>query len=269
MFSDAVSKPIRWMSPVLLPLGAVLGLVVAALITYVAPKIYESEAVIEVRKSAGAPMVQSLVLERIKSRVTMERVVDQLELANKWNLDKDAAVLVLKKIVTYQGIQGTDLIAVKVRHTDRMEAVRITSAVVGNFKDQLEHVEREKSRKALDDLSTSIMDLRVDLENKREIFVSEVMHWRAGKENREACVDAKNTWYETLERLSTVSSERRNLKIGQAMGNDPVLVHQEPGTPDSPISPNVMLNLTSGGLAGFLMGGFLGMFLRPRAAGSV
>jgi polysaccharide biosynthesis transport protein len=264
MVSDAVFKPIRWMSPAMLPLGAVLGFVVAGLITYVAPKIYESEAVIEVRKSAGDTMVQSSVLERIKSRVTLERVVDQLELANKWNLDKDGAVVVLKKIVTYQGIHGTDLVAVEVRHTDRMEVVRIASAVVGNFKDQLEHMEREKSRKALDELGNTITGLRVDLENEREIFAKEVRLWYSGQENRDACVHAKNTWYETLEQLSKLDSERFEMEFRQSINDDPVAIHQNPEIPVSPVSPKVLLNLTSGALGGFLIGGLLGMILRPR-----
>jgi uncharacterized protein involved in exopolysaccharide biosynthesis len=262
--SDLVTKRVRWMSPAMLPMGAILGVLVAALITYVSPKIYESEAVIEIRQPSGGPMVQSSVLERIKSRKTLEWVVDQLGLTNKWNLEKDGAVVVLKKIVSYEGVHGTDLVAVKVRHTDRMEVVSIAGAVVQHLKVHLEYIEREKTGKAHDALSARILDQRVDLQKQREIFANEVRKFHAGKGSREACVDAKNTWHETLEHLSTMDSERLKMELRQSIGDDPLVIHQEPEIPSSPASPNLLLNLAFGTLGGLLIGGLMGMILRPR-----
>jgi hypothetical protein len=136
--------------------------------------------------------------------------------------------------------------------------------VVQHFRVHLEYIERKKTGKALDGLSARILDQRVDLQKQREIFANEVRKFHAGKGSREACVDAKNTWHETLEHLSNMDPERLKMELRQSIGDDPLVIHQEPEIPSSPASPNLLLNLTFGTLGGLLIGGLMGMIHRPR-----
>ena len=50
-------KRFRWVFLVKLPAGALAGLLIAAVVTCLTPKIYESEAVIEVKPCANLPVV--------------------------------------------------------------------------------------------------------------------------------------------------------------------------------------------------------------------
>ena len=115
-------------------LTLLLVFMTAAVITYVMPKKYESEAIIEVKpRSMGmsplgngmqsssvsqmTPQFFGTEFEKIKSRNSLSKVVENLELVNKWNVDKETALRILKGIVNTQNIRGTDLISISSRIT--------------------------------------------------------------------------------------------------------------------------------------------------------
>jgi uncharacterized protein involved in exopolysaccharide biosynthesis len=128
-------KRFWWIFLVMLPVGAIAGLLVMAVVTYMMPKKYESEAIIEVKPRESRFMDRSVVpqangqyffstqFEKIKSRASLLKVIENLELTQKWGVTEDAAIQMLKGMVTATYIRGTDLIAIRVRHTDR-EATR-------------------------------------------------------------------------------------------------------------------------------------------------
>ena len=89
-------------------LTLLLVFMTAAVITYVMPKKYESEATIEVKPrgtgmsplgnaftdiSSGrmTPQFFGTEFEKIKSRNSLQKVVDNLELVNRWNVDRPSS----------------------------------------------------------------------------------------------------------------------------------------------------------------------------------
>ena len=113
---------------------------VAAAVTYMMPKIYESSAVIEVKPLArmgveneGGSVSSNFHItefERIKSRNSLMRVVDSLDLPNRWGMDRESIVGELESIVTVES-----LINIRVRHTNREDARDIAAEVVLAYKD--------------------------------------------------------------------------------------------------------------------------------------
>jgi polysaccharide biosynthesis transport protein len=133
-------------------LTLMLVFMTAAVITYVMPKKYESQAVIEVKpriagmSPLGAQMTESsgagrmtaqffgTEFEKIKNRNSLAKVVENLQLVNRWNVDKETALGILKGIVNTQNMRGTDLITIRVRHTNNVDARDIAEEVSRAYK---------------------------------------------------------------------------------------------------------------------------------------
>lgn len=125
-----------WVFLVMFPLGLVIGLATALVLAYFMPKQYEISAIIEVIPVAGSmvpPNFFNSQFEALRSKETMEAVAEQLELSKKWMLSQDAVVQRLWDITTTQRIRGTDLISIRVRHTDKQEAAAIVSLVTQHY----------------------------------------------------------------------------------------------------------------------------------------
>jgi succinoglycan biosynthesis transport protein ExoP len=141
----------------------------AAVITYVMPKKYESSALVQVRPktagrlvldptskdlSAGVQTQQFFQTEFqvIRSRNVMSLVADSLQLMNKWGMDRDNVVRTLQGIVDAENTRNTDLIAIKVRHTNKEDARDIADEVAkayAGYRTSEENREIEEGLKAL------------------------------------------------------------------------------------------------------------------------
>lgn len=132
-----------WMLFAMMPVGMLGSLLVAAVITYVTPKEFESYVTIEVkpvmregaffgktgRQDGMTEMFFATEFEKIKSRNSLSKVIDALELTNKWGLDKQSALQVLKKAVQTENVQDSGLIRLTVRHTNKVDARDIAAEV--------------------------------------------------------------------------------------------------------------------------------------------
>jgi serine/threonine protein kinase len=125
-----------WVFLVMIPLGTLLGFLAAGVLIYVMPIKYEAEATVEVVPANGSSITPAFLgnqCQAIKSSATLAAVSQELELPDKWMTDGKTAVSILKGIISTRNIRGTDLITIKVRHTNREDAVEITNAVIGNY----------------------------------------------------------------------------------------------------------------------------------------
>ena len=125
-----------WVFLVILPLGLLIGLAAASVLTHFTPKKYEVSATIEVKPAEGLAMPPDILrsqIKALKSKKTLEAVAEQLELPKKWMLSQDAVVQRLLDISTTQNIRGTDLISIGVRHTDPQEGVAIVRLLAQNY----------------------------------------------------------------------------------------------------------------------------------------
>jgi capsular exopolysaccharide synthesis family protein len=168
-------------------LTLLLVFMTAAVITYVMPKKYESEATIEVKPrgtgmsplgnaftdiSSGrmTPQFFGTEFEKIKSRNSLQKVVDNLELVNRWNVDKETALRILKGIVNTQNIRGTDLISIRVRHTNKVDARDITEEVANAYKEYRAEIEGRDADRQLHELNKAVRDQEDKVEERRKVL---------------------------------------------------------------------------------------------------
>jgi polysaccharide biosynthesis transport protein len=167
-----------WMLLVMAPLGALAGLLVAAVITYMMPKKYESEAIIQVMPHSQPAGIASsgpqpaTEVEILKSRKALEQVAANLQLPNRWSVDKETAIGFLKGIVKTQRIHGTELISIRVRHTNRVDARDIAGEVVSVYKALREETKGRESEHYVQEFSKMIRDQEDKVEERRKALAA-------------------------------------------------------------------------------------------------
>jgi polysaccharide biosynthesis transport protein len=160
----------------------------AAVITYVMPKKYESQSIIEVKprmaamsplgpnmtETAGARMMTpqffGTEFEKIKSRNSLQKVVDGLALTNRWNVDIEGAIGTLKGVVNTQNIRGTDLIAIRVRHGDKVVARDIADEVAKAYQIYRNEIENRDAELQLQELNKAVRDQEDKVEERRKVL---------------------------------------------------------------------------------------------------
>lgn len=169
-------------------LTLLLVFMTAAVITYVMPKKYESEATIEVKPRSGglSPLGASMreasganamtdqffgtEYEKIKSSKSLAKVVENLELMNKWGVTKETAIGILKGIVNTQNLRGTDLISIRVRHTSKEDARDVTAEVAKAYKEYRAEIEDRESNQSLYELNKAVRDQEDKVEERRKVL---------------------------------------------------------------------------------------------------
>ncbi|MCX6877691.1 MAG: hypothetical protein NTW21_28355 [Verrucomicrobia bacterium] len=135
-----------WVWLVMAGIGPLLGLLIAAAVTCVMPMTYESQAVIKVRPKMvrldgvaydsrdlySFPISDA---DRIGSRVSLFRVIVNLDLTNQWGMDRETALEKLRGMVTAEEIKGRDVIAIRVRCADKQAAKDIATEVARCYGD--------------------------------------------------------------------------------------------------------------------------------------
>ena len=179
-----MAKRYGWIPLVLIPVGAIAGLMSAAVVTYVMPKIYESEATIEVKRFAAAPVepprktegeAPSWLLaeiEKMKCRPMLEKVSQGLELPNRWNLAKEQVPPILKNSLLIRSIRGTDLVSIQVRHTSKVDAKNIAEEVAKCYKNHRSELQARDSEKFLIELNKAVRDQEDKVEERRKVLAT-------------------------------------------------------------------------------------------------
>jgi capsular exopolysaccharide synthesis family protein len=168
-------------------LTLLLVFMTAAVITYVMPKKYDSSATIEVRArgmgmlplgsgfgdTSGVRQMSTQFFgtefEKIKSRNSLQKVVENLQLVNRWNVDKETALSILKGIVGTQNIRGTDLISIRVRHTDKVVARDVAEEVAKAYKEYRAELEGQDAERQLYELQRAVRDQEDKVEERRKV----------------------------------------------------------------------------------------------------
>jgi polysaccharide biosynthesis transport protein len=170
-------------------LTLLLVFMTASVITYVMPKQYESMAKIEVKPRApamlplGAPLGEAsggmarmspqfflTEFEKIKSRNSLTKVVDNLDLVARWGVDKERALQKLLLIVNTQNMRGTDLITIRVRHPNREDARDIADEVASAYREYRAEIEGRDAENALHELRKAVQDQEDAVEEKRKVL---------------------------------------------------------------------------------------------------
>lgn len=278
-------KRFGWVFVVMLPVGAMVGFLAAAVVTYVMPKQYESQAVIEVKASPSLPegvgprpIGCGVEFNLIQSSAFLAKVVAQLDLTNRWGVDQEAAIRILKEIVSTENIRGTDLIGIRVRHTDREGARDIAAEVARTYRDYRVEIQHRDSDYGLAELNKAVREQEEKVEERRKIYAklmrnmgphpSILMHDESSDTSAEAItraqdrqdiIDAKRDFETDQALLKSMKLEQVRATIEGKIPNDSVVIHEEPQIGDAPVSPNVTLNLILGAVGGFLLSPLLAL----------
>lgn len=169
-------------------LTLLLVFMTASVITYVMPKRYESNATIEVKprertidplggslRSMGPSMTPQFFgteFEKIKSRNSLARVIDNLDLVNKWGIDRESVLGILKGIVNTENIRGTDLISIRVRHTNKEDARDITAEVARAYKDYRTELEGKSVERGINELKRAVREQEDKVEERRKVLTT-------------------------------------------------------------------------------------------------
>jgi polysaccharide biosynthesis transport protein len=110
--------------------------------------------------------------EKIKSRNSLMKVVENLELVNRWNVDKETALRILKGIVSTQNIRGTDLISIRVRHTSKVDARDVTDEVAKAYRAYRSEIESGDAERQLHELNKAVRDQEDKVEERRKVLAT-------------------------------------------------------------------------------------------------
>jgi polysaccharide biosynthesis transport protein len=171
-------------------LTLLLVFMTAAVITYVMPKKYESKATVQLKprtpgisvlgremtEASGASLMTqqffATEFEIIKSRNVLVKVAEQLQLPTKWGYDKETIFMILQGIVDTQSRRGTDMIDIKVRHTNKEDARDITAEVAKAYKNYRNELESRDSDRALLELRKAVRDQEDKVEERRKLLTT-------------------------------------------------------------------------------------------------
>lgn len=280
-----------WLFLVMALIGPVVGWAVTALATSTPLWLYESEAVVEVRPLSSEKASNSMDQDSsrsgdsqvtpgwlrsaavdIKSDPLLGRVVDQLKLTNHWGVNREIAIETLKRDVETQNIRSTDLIAIRVRDKDNVDARDIAVEIAKVYKGEREEVERREQKKRLMELSPSIKNQEAKVELARKLMAQlesrgmeniivdgaeTLLHLPLSRQES----DAKQNLDTDQELLAAMKLTEIAEVISSKMPHERVIVHIEPQIAESPVSFNVKLNLLLGAGLGFLLALFGALWL--------
>lgn len=204
-------KRFGWILLVMIPVGGFAGLVIAAVVTYVMPKKYESEAIIEVRPFANAPVEPPgrtegvapawllMEIEKMRSRPNLEKVSQNLGLPNRWYLADDQVPPILKDSLLIQSIRGTDLVSIRMRHTNKIDARDIAMEVAKVYQSYRKDIADQDSSRFLHELNKAVRDQEDKVEERRKVLATIVrtrgiIYKDQSKEENES--EAKNSLQE-------------------------------------------------------------------------
>jgi capsular exopolysaccharide synthesis family protein len=216
-------------------LTLLLVFMTAAVITYVMPKKYESTAEVQVKprvppmtvfgRSIGEPSGDAMTpqffateFEIIKSRNSLIKVIQRLDLQTKWGQDPDTIIGILKGIVDTQNIRGTDLITIKVRHTNAEDARDIAAEVAKAYKVYRDETEGRGAERSLEELKKAVRDQEDKVEDKRKLLSTIVRtkrivyqgndsYFKQSREDDQGAQEARDLYYKLEQEKMQLESQ--------------------------------------------------------------
>jgi len=151
------------------------------------PSGYEAEAVIEIKPQvrninpfggeaastpAMTPQFFGTEFEKIKSRRSLEQVVDNLDLTTRWKTDKETAIQKLRKSVETENIRGTDLISIRVRDAKEEDAKQITREITIGYRDYRNELAQKSAEQGIKELKKAFREQEDKIEERRKILTT-------------------------------------------------------------------------------------------------
>jgi uncharacterized protein involved in exopolysaccharide biosynthesis len=238
-------KRFRWILLALLAVGALLGFLAAAVVTYVMPKKYESRAVLQIPAHPDAsPVDMAAEVAMVERSVSLEQVIDTLDLTSRWILPKQEALDALRKCLTITRADGGKRITVRCEHTSREDARDIAEGVSSIYQKTRAESSLRAKEQAIGGASKAVLDVQVSIEQGKEALSGYV--GGLGKDGRDIS-EVKSKLDSDQKLLDELMKKRVELA---AMIPPEVTVVEKPVISQIPCSPKVTENLVTGTAAG-------------------
>jgi hypothetical protein len=225
-----------WVLLVIVPIGTVAGFFVAAVVTYVMPRTYESIGVVQllpqVDPQSGSGQAGPNI-GKIKGGGTLARVVDNLDLPNRWAMDKNACVQALDRMVLTEAIRGTDLVRVQVRHRNPEEACELATGVIKAFVDETTGLRKASLEGPMRELRAAVREQEAKTKEKGKALAELI---RLGSPDSSA---ARSDYERQVELLEPLKLKLTGLEIIAKSDIDAVVIRDTPTVPHTPCSPNI------------------------------
>ncbi|MCU0794415.1 MAG: polysaccharide biosynthesis tyrosine autokinase [Akkermansiaceae bacterium] len=169
-------------------LAFLLVFMTALVITYVMPKRYAAVAVLQVRPSMPSVEVLPGLVSRnpggmtqnffatefevITSQKTLDIVIDELDLTNHWNMDRELVRRNLTGMIDAQNIRGTEMIEIQVRASSASDARMIAERVSKAYRIRRTELENQRSDQALAELRDAVTAQEDLVEEKRKTLTT-------------------------------------------------------------------------------------------------
>ncbi len=240
-------KRFWWIFVVMLPVGALLGLLAAAVVTYVMPKKYESIAVLQIPANPdSSPVDMAAEVALVERSSSLEGTVDALDLTSRWSLPKHEAVNVLKRSLTVTRADGEKRIAIRAEHTSREDARDIAAEVMSIYQKSRSEAALHAKEQAIGMAGKEILDLQAAVEQGKESLKGYVGGLGKGGQD---ISEVKSRLDADQKLLDEMMKKRVELA---AMLTPEVAVVEPPEISNIPCSPQVTQNLVMGTAAGAL-----------------
>ncbi len=260
-----------WIFLAMIPLGVLAGFLIAAIATYVTPTEYESMALIEIadrrpRLTHGEmrePRTEAFFqteVQRITSQKSLEGALGKLDLKGRSSLDAEEGLSAIRSATRVERLAGSEMISVRVRHTNREFARDMATEVVraySAYRDDLGKLPLQAKLGELDDVLREQEDTVA--EKRRIVGLLTEREERQPGEGR-GLVDAIRDLETEISLLHGIKLKMVEIEVeknAEAVGT--VVVHDNPVIPDTPVSPNVTRNLLTGSVGGLLFSPFLAL----------
>jgi Mg-chelatase subunit ChlD/tetratricopeptide (TPR) repeat protein len=202
------------------------------------PRDYEAEAVIEIKPRErtidpnGSVMRPTPAMtaqffgtefEKIKSRNSLSKVIDNLDLTSKWNTDRETALKILKDSVETENIRGTDLIAIRARHPNEEDARDIAAEVTRAYKEYRTDLENKSQVMGINEIRKAVRLQEDKVEERRKVLTTisrtkDIIYYGdpemsrgGGFEEDSEATHALDTWVQLEDERMNLESQVQNL----------------------------------------------------------
>jgi len=243
----------------MVPIGAVCGLLVAAVVTYLLPKAYESRAVIEVRPAPGGTCSCDAEIKNIQGPEILGCVVTKLELDRTWKMPRQAVIERLRGVLKCARVKDTNRIAISVRLADRFTAIDVVDGLAAAVKAERERFP-ETVAKRIADLDRQAMEQFDKLDDMARLRPRSAVDGSASDWRKASSRD----WPELVierQKYEALTAELEGATSDAKAQSAQVILCQAGAAPHFPISPNIGFNLGIGRLLGFLLSPLLALLV--------
>lgn len=245
-----------------------IGYFLAAVVTFLMPKIFESVAIVEFTGLSN-PKDFTKETRKLTDPDHLTLTSDFLALPDLWDLDSTAVIEILRKSILVDQIAGSRLIRIRARHANREDARDIAVSIINAYRSIHEGHDPRSIGATLHDLEMAVIDQEKDLVKMQiELIVI------SGKDNPEDTTELEARIMRESDRLmdmkrKILESAHPYLQLAESQGG--VVIHEFPLIADAPYSPNITSNLIIGAISGILLGfplalAIMALLHRPRTS---